>query len=52
MNLPSSWIAALPSASALAKAATTRSAKSTSASLGVKTRLTTAIWSGWMHILP
>jgi len=52
MNLPSSWIAALPSASARAKAATTRPAKAISASLGVKTRLTTVIWFGWMHILP
>src|SRR5204863_448812 len=39
MNLPSSWIEATPSASAFAKAATARSAKAISSSLGVKTRL-------------
>src|SRR5581483_4754451 len=52
MNLPSSWIEAIPAFSAASKAATTRSAKLTSASPGVKTRLTTATWAGWMHILP
>ena len=45
MSLPSTWIAALPSPTARANTPTTRSAKAMSAALGVKTRLTTGIWS-------